>query len=356
MEINFIKFDKTHKEIWNQINNTPSGTFLTNLDWINFQDNFGLKGEKYLIQFEKNFYGIIYFQIIKRRFQKYLYSPYSPVIDFESIKRDLNMSENESLKAVISKLKDFTAGLIKDYKVNLFRMDPNWNRSKAKILRKSDFKKSMAPTQSMDSWIMDIAKPEKELLMNIKKDTRYYIRRAEKEGIEIIKASTEKDVDEFGGLMQETMERKGFVNYSTKYFVEQWKALNPKGLTEVFLAKHKDKVLAGALFNYHNKMQSYAHGASTSDKKLSKLGAPYLLQWKVMLAGKTKGIEKHNFWGVHPDPKEKNHAMSGLSMFKRKFPGELVKTVGGYDFAPNYFNGITHRILDWWVYKTDRYW
>lgn len=371
MEFKFEEYKNEHAVIWNSINNSSStSSFLTSLDWIEFQKERGKETKKFLIKIKEEYIGILYLEIYRRKTAKFAYAPYNPVV--------IDLADNSKL-SIYKSLKIFAQNFIKEHKLNLFRFDPLENINQSALIKKAGFIKSYASAQAQDMWeFQHLLDPspieefdektgiyieaekrrkevtlEEELLAVIKKDTRYYINRAIKLGVKVKKATTEEEVIAFGNLMKETTQRKGFINFDTSYYLDQWKALQSKGITEIYLAEYQGKYLAGALMNFHKDTVYYAHGASTSDPEFMKVSAPYVLHFEMMKDAQSRGIKNYNFWGVVPKGIE--HDYRGLSDFKMKFPGTMISYVGPYEIGRFSLGYFVQRIADCWNYRKERY-
>jgi lipid II:glycine glycyltransferase (peptidoglycan interpeptide bridge formation enzyme) len=60
----------------------------------------------------------------------------------------------------------------------------------------------------------------------------------------------------------------------------------------------------------------------------------YLLQWEAMKYAKAHGCEEYDLWGA-PDIFDESDSMWGVYRFKEGLGGEVVRTLGAFDFAPN---------------------
>jgi len=360
MNFKFEKYSDDKRDLWEQINTVAeNSTFLSSIHWIEFQKSLGRHIDQYFIFKEEGAsepVGIIYIEKFNRKFVKFAYSPYGPVI------RNSEMgigTENGIDMELLKSLKSFMQEYIKERNLTLFRFDPLWPKSYLQNLSKIGFRQALAPAQAKDIWELDLTKSEDELRSGMGKSTRYNINKTTKSGIEIVKASLTEHVKAFADLMQETTGRKNFGNYNYGYFQKQFDALNSKGMTNIYLAKFEGKFLAGALINYYKDTAYYTHGCSTSDRELSKLRAPYLLQWTIMRESKSKGFKKYNMWGVLPESMSESerlrNPMNGVSEFKRSFGGYEINYVGAVETFVNPRKYDLHRTYDWWIYRKDRY-
>ena len=76
----------------------------------------------------------------------------------------------------------------------------------------------------------------------------------------------------------------------------------------------------------------------------------YLLQWEAMLHAKSNGCTTYDLWGA-PETFDESDSMWGVYRFKEGLGGEVVRTLGAYDFAPNklwykMYTDIMPRVLD----------
>ena len=62
----------------------------------------------------------------------------------------------------------------------------------------------------------------------------------------------------------------------------------------------------------------------------------YLLQWEAMKRAKAKGCTAYDLWGA-PEVFDESDSMWGVYRFKEGLGGEVVRTLGAYDFAPSPF-------------------
>ncbi|PJE58101.1 MAG: hypothetical protein COU81_02450, partial [Candidatus Portnoybacteria bacterium CG10_big_fil_rev_8_21_14_0_10_36_7] len=152
----------------------------------------------------------------------------------------------------------------------------------------------------------------------MRKTTRYMIRKAEKEGVEIEVSADISKVKDFNKIYQATVSRQHFVPYSLSYLQKEFEAYLKSNDALLFFAKYKGEILSSAIIIFYGKEAFYHHGASI--QKYPKIPASYLLQWSVIKKAKKRGCEFYNFWGIAPENK-KNHPWVGLTIFKKGFGG-----------------------------------
>ncbi|NTV31287.1 peptidoglycan bridge formation glycyltransferase FemA/FemB family protein [candidate division WWE3 bacterium] len=196
--------------------------------------------------------------------------------------------------------------------------------------------------------LLDLTKSEDELLAGMRKQTRYYIRRAEKDGVVVHVSHETKDLKILYELYQETVKRQHFIPYSEKYFNDEVSAFAQDNQVEVFLGYDRDIVRSAAMIIYAGDTAYYHHGASKRMEHEESF-ASYLVQWQAIRRAKEKGMKLYDFWGVAPTD-DGNHAKSGLTTFKRGFGGTRVHRLHTIDLP------ISWKYWPMWLYsKVERY-
>ena len=179
---------------------------------------------------------------------------------------------------------------------------------------------------------LDITKPEEEIMTQMRKTTRYEVKKAIKENIKIVTSSDSADIKKFYELQIQTAKRQKFVPFSYKYLSEQFKVFAENGNVLLYKAEFENKLLAQAFVIFYGKEAVYHYGASTDEGRL--YPGAYLIQWEVIKEAKKRGMTRYNFWGVAPENKQ-NHRFSGLSLFKRGFGGEDFQYLPAQDLIIN---------------------
>lgn len=179
---------------------------------------------------------------------------------------------------------------------------------------------------------LDIAKSEEELMLAMRKATRYEIKKSIKEKIKISVSKDEKDIKKFYDLQIETAKRQNFVPFSYKFLHEQFKIFAQNGNALLYKADFQSKLLAQAFIIFYGKEAVYHYGASTDEGR--KYPGAYLIQWEAIKEAKKRGMTRYNFWGVAPENNQ-NHRFKGLSLFKRGFGGEDFEYLHAQDLIIN---------------------
>jgi peptidoglycan pentaglycine glycine transferase (the first glycine) len=186
-----------------------------------------------------------------------------------------------------------------------------------------------APIHAMDAeycWILDIDKSEDELLANMRKTTRYEIRRARKLGVHITATTENNKLKDFYQLYNETSRRHGFIQHQG--IEEEFEVFSREKKALLYLASYDKKIIAGSIALFYGNQAIYHHGASIT----SKIPASYLIQWEAIREAKKRGLKLYNFWGIAPDESQ-NHPWRGITLFKKGFGGHAVSYIHAQDYA-----------------------
>ena len=193
--------------------------------------------------------------------------------------------------------------------------------------------------------IIDLTKSEDELLANMRRQTRYEVRRAGKQGITVEKSRSEEIFKEFRKVQAETAKRQGFVPPNLKTLMAEREAFDDK--IAIYVAKTDDgKPIAYGMIIKDGKEGDYYEAASTDLHR--KMPGAYALLWQTMKDLKAEGYERFNLWGIAP-PGQPNHRYAGVTTFKTGFGGEVVEYVPAHDMVIS-----KAKYLKNWVVETAR--
>ncbi len=213
-------------------------------------------------------------------------------------------------------------------KMDFIRMSPLLTEDfEIKFLQKRGLRNS--PIHNMDAenaWVLELNISEEELLKQMRKTTRYLIKKGERSGLEITPAKSTDDTKTFLKLYQKTAQKHGFVPHGG--IGEEIEVFKKDGQAELFLARYKKKIISGALVIFYGNSAIYHHGAT--DPKYEYLSPSYLLQWEAIKEAKKRGKKIYNFWGVVP-PSKPHHPWQGLTLFKTGFGGRRVNFIHAQD-------------------------
>lgn len=180
---------------------------------------------------------------------------------------------------------------------------------------------------------IDLSPSEEDLLMRMHPKTRYNIRLAERKGVTVSEAG-QSDWQAIYHLYAETAARDGFIIRPWEYYQRVWSILTGSRMATCLKAEIEGG-LAGAIWVVSfGKKAHYLYGMSSS---LHRDFMPnHLLQWQGMLLAKSQGREIYDMWGA-PNEFTGGDSLTGVFRFKQGFGGEVVRTLGAWDYPTNPF-------------------
>ncbi|MBQ6354993.1 peptidoglycan bridge formation glycyltransferase FemA/FemB family protein [Candidatus Saccharibacteria bacterium] len=179
--------------------------------------------------------------------------------------------------------------------------------------------------------LIDLEKSEDELLANMRRQTRYEVRRSMKQNIKVTSGNSEALYKEFHQVQAETAARQNFVPPRLEDLLAEREAFG-KDAT-IYVAKTEEgEPIAYGLILKHGVEADYFEAASTELNR--RMPGAYALQWQAMRDLKKEGYKRYNLWGIAP-PNQPHHRYAGVTTFKTGFGGESVAFVPAQDIVIN---------------------
>lgn len=188
-------------------------------------------------------------------------------------------------------------------------------------------------------------KTDDQLLDEMRKNMRYYIRKAEREKLTVVQSSDINSLNDFWNLYKVTFQREQFVPYSKKYLRLEFEAFAKNNNVTIFLGKtpskfaeiHPSNYLAGSFIVFTKSTAFYHHGASIH----TNVPIAYKLQWDAIREAKRRGCVYYNLHGIYI-PKRTPRSWPGLSQFKRGFGGAQMDYLPTQDYVLSKKYAITY--------------
>lgn len=169
-------------------------------------------------------------------------------------------------------------------------------------------------------WI-DLTKSEDELLKSFHPKTRYNIRLAQRQGVEVIEDNSDEAFEKYLELTKETSKRQGFYAHTEKYHRLMWKFLEPAGITHLLVAKYKGEIITTWILFVFKDFLYYPYGASTD--KYKNVMANNLMVWEAIKLGKKLNLSTFDLWGREEG--------KGFTKFKEGYNPKVVTFIGTWD-------------------------
>jgi len=214
------------------------------------------------------------------------------------------------------------------------------------ILTQIGAKKSPMHLAAEHTIIIDLTQSQEDLLANMRRQTRYEVRRAGKLGLLVEKSNSKQAFLEFHQVQSSTAARQHFVPPDTKTLLAEREAFGDQA--QIYIAKTADgQPIAYGLILISGDEAAYYEAASTELNR--RLPGAYALQWQVMRDLKKQGIKRYNLWGIAP-ANQPHHRYAGVTTFKTGFGGKVVTYVPAHDlilskikYAPDYLVEIIRK-------------
>jgi lipid II:glycine glycyltransferase (peptidoglycan interpeptide bridge formation enzyme) len=185
-----------------------------------------------------------------------------------------------------------------------------------------------------NEYVVNLEEGIEKLWKSIDHNKRRNIRRAMKEGVEIVQSHDQKDLETFYSMVEASVERRGFSPYPRSWFEAIWKTHKPE-LSKVFLAYWKGKSVSGVFIVVRGKTV-YALGAGSLAEGWE-VRPNDIMHWKVMEWAYQNGYSRYHMGLVdEPLPTEESSAW-GIWRWKKEWKGSL-EGIQAFDkiFLPKY--------------------
>lgn len=321
---------------WDRVASTfEHATFISSWNWGEFERSLGSKFLNYAVWNDNDeVVGLLPIKQIKALRGRYLHLRHAPLIDWED-------------EEVVDLTLKFLRKMALKGGWQFVRMSPLLQNTPLNndLLRERKLKPATAHAVDAESTlVLDLSKSEEELMMDMRKNTRYSIRKAEKMGITIVSTTGMESFDQFWEIFTDAVVRNKWTAYSRGYVEKEFELFAKQNMARMFFSIYDNKPIAAAIFTYFNGHSVYHHSGSLTQYR--DIPSTYLLQWEAIKYAKSAGMKYFNLWGVSPED-DKEHPWYGLSLFKRGFGGEEVQTVHAHDMIIYPFAYATRVYENW---------
>lgn len=256
--------------------------------------------------------------------RSFWYVPHGPVLDYA------DPAAGERLRAVAIGLREAAR---RDGAIAI-KLEPRLPRDDAATALFGRWRHDPRTLQVGWTRLVELADDD-DLMSRFDKDTRYAIRRSEREGVTVTSHADANDrhpIDGLHDLVLETQRRAGFPRPPLERYRAAWAGLAAEGRAAIFEARHEQRLLASAMLAIEGDRSFYLFAGSLREEKgETKRYASYALQWALMRHARERGARVHDLWGIAPEGAGPEHAWYGVGLFKKGFDGEPVTWAGSWD-------------------------
>ncbi len=291
-------------------------SFLQAFEYGQLQEKIGNQAFYVLLQDKTEILKSWLFILFKAKRGVYLFCPYG------------NFSTAE-LELVIDFWKKWQQ---QNLKIDFLRISPLCSDNKENLITYQQAGFRPAPVHMMHpelDWRLDITKNDQTLLAEMRKNNRYGINKAKKDGVKILTGDSQEMLNQFYLLHEKTARRQGFIPWSKQFLDAQRAVFAPLDAIKIYLAEYDGQIISGAIIMFYEGRAYYHHGAS--DENFNKIPSSYLIQWEAIQEAKKRGFPEYSFYGVIEDAPK--HPWAGLSFFKKGFGGAGKHLLHCQDYA-----------------------
>ncbi|HEX2844103.1 MAG TPA: peptidoglycan bridge formation glycyltransferase FemA/FemB family protein [Candidatus Limnocylindria bacterium] len=308
---------------------TASGDFLHDWAWAEVAAFDGQPQRRFVLEEEGNLVAIVAAQersLVAGR--SFWYVPHGPVLDLADPRA------GERVRALLIGLRNAA----REHRVVAVKLeprlaadDPGTAALRGRGLRRLDETLQVGQTR-----LVELADDE-ALLAGFDKDTRYGVRRAEREGVVVEVATDAADtvaIDALHDLVGETQKRAGFPMPPLERYRVAWGALAGAGRAAILEARREGELLASGMVVIEGNRSFYLFSGSRREERGEpKRYASYALQWAMMRLARERGVRVHDLWGIAPPDAGPEHPWHGVGLFKKGFGGREVVWAGSWDLV-----------------------
>ncbi len=184
--------------------------------------------------------------------------------------------------------------------------------------------------------IVDLRLPQDDLWFGLSSSTRQAITKAQSGGYTVEKTRWSEQVDAYYQIHQETYERTGVRPHPKSYFQGIADVMEASRIASLWVCMDSEGSAVGFLNMAHddrageNTGAYYWTGCSQSEHLAS--GVNYLLMWHAILGAQAEGYQSFDIGEIILAPEQVKE--KGLSIFKRKFGGDLRRLYRGQMTVP----------------------
>ncbi|HUF06005.1 MAG TPA: peptidoglycan bridge formation glycyltransferase FemA/FemB family protein [Candidatus Binatia bacterium] len=308
---------------------SASGDFLHDLAWADVAAFDGQPQRRYVLEEAGAIVAIVAAQARPLpRGRSFWYVPHGPVLDYDDSRA------GERLQALVIGL----GAVAREGGAIAVKLEPRLpSGAPALVAFAGRGLRPLAETlQVGQTRIVELADDE-ALLAGFDKDTRYGVRRAGREGVEVTaleEGADERPIDELHALVRETQRRAGFPMPPLERYRIAWRALASAGRAVILEARREGQLLASGMVVIEGDRSFYLFSGSRREERGEpKRYASYALQLGMMRLARGRGVRRHDLWGVAPPGAGPDHPWFGVGLFKKGFGGSETVWAGSWDLV-----------------------
>ncbi|HEX6385783.1 MAG TPA: peptidoglycan bridge formation glycyltransferase FemA/FemB family protein [Anaerolineae bacterium] len=331
---------ETSPSAWHQaLASLPKPHPLQSWPWGEFKSRWGWSARPLLLTIaESSWEPLAAALILKRKVPRLpfsiLYVPKGPILNYnDGPLRRVVLAELEKIahyeRAIFVKI---DPDVVRSWGLEKERPSPLGSKFMQELQQRG-WRFSSDQIQFRNTVELDLGRPEETLLAEMKQKTRYNIRYAVRNGVEV-RAGTADDFACIARMYQETAGRDDFAIRPLDYYLDAWNTFYQAGMAHPLIAEYEGEPIAAVIVVRFGRRAIYMYGAST-EKERQRM-PNYLLQWEAIRWSKAQGCDVYDFWGA-PDEFVESDPLWGVWRFKSGFNGQVVRHIGAWDYPARPF-------------------
>ncbi len=279
--------------------------FLQSRDWEKYEN---LEGRKTLRVTGEGFEAMAV--VHETPVGKYLYCPYGPSLEANKPK--------EALKRALDSLVE----VAKEQGAFFVRIEPTMEFTE-ETMTELGLKKSH-DLDPAHTWVLDLTKPDEDIINGIEKRKVRHWRNHEKKGMSIRQTQNPEEITILTNLLNNLGDQRKFSPQSEEHLKNQLKS----GFATLYVIELEGEPIAAALVYDHDGVRYYAHAATDDEHR--KLMAGTILLIQMILDAHQQGAKVYDFWGITTS-EDPQHPWYGFTQYKKSFGGRQVDYAGTWD-------------------------
>lgn len=290
----------TDKEQWDDYVLDHKGHPLQLWGWGQVKASHGWVAERIFAYKDEKIIGAA--QILVRKlplpFRAFAYIPRGPLFD--------DGHRDEILEKLAALVKRDHHAVALSIEPNLFEFEKieGWVRATNKVL-------------SMETILLDVKKSESDLLADMAKKTRQYIRKSGAD-VKIKQVTKREEIEACLDIYKQTAERAGFNLHNKQYYFDVF--LQMQDYSPIFVA-YENEVPVSFLWLAISEDTAYELYGGMNERG-QELRANYALKWHAIRKVKEWGLSQYDFGGL---------VAGGVSNFKQGWSAETTTFAGTFD-------------------------
>lgn len=288
------------KELWDEYVLEHGGHPLQLWAWGQVKNAHGWIAERIFAYDEDTIVGAaqVLFRSVPSPFRSFAYVPRGPIVD------EAYRAEFLNLLGVLAKRDHHAVAISIEPDTFDFEKPDGWVRSTNKVL----------PAETI---LLDLKRSESDLLAEMAKKTRQYIRKSAAD-VKIKQVTKREAIEECLKIYKQTAQRAGFNLHSNQYYLDVF--LQMQDFSPIFVAYEAQEPIAFLWLAISETTAYELYGGVT--ERGQELRANYALKWHAIRKVKEWGLQRYDFGGL---------VVGGVSNFKQHWSSDTTVYAGTFD-------------------------